>query len=184
MRVSRASAEREPCDGEKQMAILDERTLDFISSSVDQTVRLGVRLGEMLEAGDLICLSGDLGSGKTTMAQGIGRGWGTSRHVSSPSFILIQEYPRMRDGRLLYHIDCYRLESPADVATSGLQDVLEDGGAIMIEWPERIAELLSEDRLWIDLRYVSETRRGLRIQAFGDRPAELLKGFRRSAFGV
>jgi tRNA threonylcarbamoyladenosine biosynthesis protein TsaE len=166
------------------MAILDERTLDFISSSVDQTVRLGVRLGEMLEVGDLICLSGELGSGKTAMAQGIGRGWGASRHVSSPSFILIHEYPRMRDGRLLYHIDCYRLENSADVATSGLQDMLEDGGAIMIEWPERIADLLPEDRLWIDLRYVSETRRGLRIQAFGDRPAELLKEFRRSAFGV
>lgn len=166
------------------MAILDERTLDFISSSVDQTVRLGVRLGEMLEVGDLICLSGELGSGKTAMAQGIGRGWGASRQVSSPSFTLIHEYPRLRDGRLLYHIDCYRLENLADVATSGLQDVLEDGGAIMIEWPERIADLLPEDRLWIDLRYVSETRRGLRIQAFGDRPAELLKEFRRSAFGV
>ena len=112
-----------------QMAILDERTLDFVSSSVAQTVRLGVRLGEMLEVGDLVCLSGELGAGKTAMAQGIGRGWGASRHVSSPSYTLIHEYPRLRDGRLLFHIDCYRLESPADVATSGLQDVLDNGGA-------------------------------------------------------
>jgi tRNA threonylcarbamoyladenosine biosynthesis protein TsaE len=166
------------------MAILDERTLDFISSSVEQTVRLGVRLGELLDVGDLVCLSGELGSGKTAMAQGIGRGWGASRHVSSPSYTLIHEYPRLRDRRLLFHIDCYRLESPADVATSGLQDVLDNGGATMIEWPERIADLLPADRLWIELRFINETRRGLRIQAFGDRPAELLKEFRRSAFGV
>jgi tRNA threonylcarbamoyladenosine biosynthesis protein TsaE len=166
------------------MAILDERTLDFISSSVDQTIRLGVRLGELLEVGDLVCLSGELGSGKTAIAQGIGRGWGSSRRVTSPTFTLINEYKRLHDGCILYHIDCYRLENQADIVTAGLDSVLFDGGAVMIEWPEQIAGILPSDRLWVELRHINETRRGLRIKAFGDRALELLKQFRQSAFGV
>ncbi|HET6445354.1 MAG TPA: tRNA (adenosine(37)-N6)-threonylcarbamoyltransferase complex ATPase subunit type 1 TsaE [candidate division Zixibacteria bacterium] len=166
------------------MAILDERTLDFISSSVEQTVRLGVRLGELLEIGDLICLSGELGTGKTAFAQGIGRGWGASRHVTSPTYTLVKEYQRLHDGRILFHIDCYRLENEADVVTAGIADILDDGGATMIEWPERISTHLPDDRLWIELRHISETRRGLRIKADGDRALDLLKEFRQSAFGV
>ena len=84
------------------MAILDEKTIDFISTNVDQTIRLGVRLGELLEVGDLVCLAGELGTGKTAMAQGIGRGWGAGRRVTSPSFTLVNEYPRLRDDRILY----------------------------------------------------------------------------------
>ena len=166
------------------MAIVDEHTLDFISTSEEQTVRLGVRLGELLQIGDLICLAGELGSGKTAMARGIGRGWGAGLPVTSPSYTLVNEYPRLRDGRLLYHVDCYRLEEEAHVVTAGIEDILDDGGVIMVEWPERIDDLLPEDRLWIELRYISDTRRGLRMNAIGDRPAKLLRQFRQSAFGV
>jgi tRNA threonylcarbamoyladenosine biosynthesis protein TsaE len=166
------------------MTILDERSLDFISTSVEQTIRLGVRLGELLRVGDCLCLSGELGTGKTALAQGIGRGWGAGMRVTSPTFTLVNEYPRLRDGRLLYHIDCYRLESPGEVVTAGVSDILEDRGAIMIEWAERIQDILPESRLWIDLRHVSETRRGLRFQADGERPLDLLNQFRKSAFGL
>ena len=166
------------------MAILDEKTLDFISSSFDQTVRLGVRLGELLTVGGLICLSGDLGTGKTAMARGISRGWGASHRVTSPSYTLVNQYPRLKDGRILFHVDCYRLESPAEVVTAGLEDILDDGGAIMIEWPERIDYMLPEDRLLIELRHISETRRGLRFKATGAGPTALLRKFRQSAFGV
>lgn len=166
------------------MAILDERTLDFISSSVEQTVRLGVRLGELLIVGDVIGLSGELGSGKTAFAQGIGRGWGANRHVTSPTFTLVNEYQRLNDPRKLYHIDCYRLEGEADTITTGIDDILIDGGVIMIEWPERISAILPEERLWIELRHISETRRGIRIKADGDRALELLQQFRQSAFGI
>lgn len=166
------------------MAILDENTLDFISNSVEQTVRLGVRLGELLAAGDVICLSGELGAGKTAIASGIGRGWGAGQQVTSPSFTLIKEYPRLHDGLILYHVDCYRLETAADVVTVGLEEILDGVGATMIEWPERIEQWLPEERLWVAMRYVSETRRGLRITAHGDRPAKLLKQFKQNAFGV
>lgn len=157
------------------MAILDEKSLDFVSSSMEQTVRLGVRLGELLQIGDIVCLSGDLGAGKTVFARGIGRGWGTSLRVTSPTFTLINEYPRARDGRVLYHVDCYRLEPvaatgetiAAEWITTGLEDLLYGEATLMIEWPERIMSHLPVDRLWISLRYVNETRRGLRINASG-----------------
>jgi tRNA threonylcarbamoyladenosine biosynthesis protein TsaE len=166
------------------MAILDENTLDFISSSLEQTVRLGVRLGELMAAGDLICMSGELGAGKTALARGIGRGWGAGRRVTSPTFTLVNEYPRFHDGLILYHVDCYRLETAGDIYTAGLDEILDDGGAVMIEWPERIEPMLPESRLWVAMRTVSETRRGLRITADGERPTALLKQFKQSAFGV
>jgi tRNA threonylcarbamoyladenosine biosynthesis protein TsaE len=86
------------------MPILEGQSLDFLSHSPEQTVRLGVRLGELLQRGDVICLAGDLGSGKTTLAQGIARGWGSLDQVTSPSFILINEY-RRADNQRLFHLD-------------------------------------------------------------------------------
>lgn len=167
------------------MAILDQWTLDFVSSSEAQTERLGVRLGELLVPQDLMCLSGDLGAGKTVLARGVGRGWGSSLRVTSPTFTLINEYPRAHDGRILYHVDCYRLETAADVETTGIADVLNgDDGAVMVEWPERIAHLLPQDALWITLTYLNETRRALRLAAKGERAIQLLEEFKRSAFGV
>jgi tRNA threonylcarbamoyladenosine biosynthesis protein TsaE len=166
------------------MAILNEQTLDFVSSSLEQTVRLGVRLGELLEPGDVICLSGELGAGKTALARGIGRGWGASLRVTSPTFTLVNQYPRLRDGCLLSHLDGFRLENPADVATVGIEELLGGDGAVMIEWPERMAHLLPEDRLWIELAYINDTRRSMRWTAEGRRSAELLKEFRHRAFGV
>lgn len=166
------------------MAILDDRTLDFTSTSVAQTERLGIRLGELLEPRDVICLSGELGAGKTTLARGIGRGWGTALRVTSPTFVLINEYPRPHDGAVLYHIDCYRLERPEDIMTVGLEDILDGDGAVMIEWPEHIVELLPPDRLWITLAYDSVTKRRLRLSAGGARATDLLSDFRKNTFGV
>lgn len=166
------------------MAILDKWTLDFVSSSVEQTVRLGVRLGELLRPSDLICLSGELGMGKTALARGMGRGWGTAVRITSPSFTLVNEYPRARDGRILYHIDCYRLESEADAETVGLEDILDGDGAIMIEWPERIESWLAADRLVVEMSYLSDTRRQMRFIPSGERSRVLLEAFKKSAFGV
>lgn len=166
------------------MAILTDQSLDFISSSEQQTMRLGVRLGELLQRNDTLCLAGNLGAGKTVLARGVGRGWGTAIRVTSPTFTLVNQYPRMHDDRVLYHIDCYRLETEDDVISAGLQDVLLSDGAFMIEWPEKIESYLPADRLWIEMDYVNDTRRKLRFLATGERSTELLKNFRRSAFGV
>jgi tRNA threonylcarbamoyladenosine biosynthesis protein TsaE len=166
------------------MAILDKWTFDFVSSSLEQTVRLGIRLGELLQPRDLLCLSGELGAGKTVLARGIGRGWGAAVRVTSPTFTLINQYPRLTDGRILYHVDCYRLETMADAITTGLEDVLEGNGALMIEWPERIEALLPDDRFTITMTYENETRRALRFQAKGERSIRLFEAFKHSAFGV
>lgn len=166
------------------MAILDRWTLDFVSTSVEQTERLGVRLGELLQQNDVLCLSGELGTGKTSLARGVGRGWGAALRATSPTFTLVNEYPRVRDGRILYHVDCYRLESEGDIFTVGLEDIFDAPGAIMIEWPERIDPLLPADRLWVDMKHRSETRRALRFTASGDRSAEWLEDFKQSAFGL
>ncbi len=166
------------------MPILDERTLDFVSNSATQTERLGVRLGELLQRGDLICLAGELGSGKTCLARGISRGWGAARSATSPTFTLINEYPRAVDGLPLFHVDCYRINGAGEALSIGLEDVLDRPGVVMIEWPERIKEILPPDRLWVALRWASATKRGLCIEAVGDRFVALLADFRRSAFGV
>lgn len=166
------------------MAILDERTVDFISNSVEQTLRLGVRLGELLLPRDCLCLSGELGAGKTVLARGAGRGWGSTVRVTSPTFTLINEYPRLPDGRILYHVDGYRLESEGDIFTSGLEDVVESDGALMIEWPERVVSVLPADCLWITLSYVNDMRRSLRFVATEERSMALLREFRQRAFGV
>lgn len=166
------------------MAILDKWTVDFISNTVEQTVRLGVRLGELLEPNDVLCLAGELGAGKTALARGVGRGWGTSLRITSPTFTLVNEYPRLKDGRILYHLDCYRLETAVDIYTVGIDDILDGDGAVMIEWPERIETILPKDRLWIQLEYISNTRRSLRLTAAGDRSAQLLDDFKHSAFGI
>lgn len=166
------------------MAILDPWTLDFVSSSEEQTLRLGVRLGELLQPGDLLCLSGELGAGKTALARGVGRGWGATLRVTSPTFVVVNEYPRLHDGRVLYHLDCYRLEGPGDVFTAGLEDLLAEPNTVMVEWPERIEKWLRPDRLWVSLTYASETRRKMQMKAQGDRAQKLLEDFKKSAFGV
>jgi tRNA threonylcarbamoyladenosine biosynthesis protein TsaE len=145
---------------------------------------LGVRLGVLLVRGFLFCLAGVWGRGKTALALGFGGGWGTTYRITSPTYTLVNEYPRLHDGRILYHIDCYRLESEVDAITAGLEDIVDVGRTLMIEWPERIEYLLPPERLLIELRHVDDTRRGLRIRAEGERPEQLFKRFKQNAFGV
>jgi len=166
------------------MPILDPNTLDFISSSTDQTVRLGLRLGELLQPGDMVCLYGDLGAGKTALSRGVGRGWGTALRVTSPTFTIINEYPRPKDKAVLYHLDCYRLETDMDVETVGLEDIFYGQGAVIIEWPENIESWLSADRLAIQIKYLNDTRRTMQFKATGHRSEQLLDDFKRNAFGV
>jgi len=166
------------------MPILDDRTLDFVSNSAAQTERLGVRLGELLQLGDLLCLEGDLGAGKTCLSRGISRGWGAIRSATSPTFTLVNEYARAVDNLPLFHLDCYRLQGPEDAVAIGLDDILDRSGVVMIEWPERIAAVLPPERLWITLRWASTTKRGLCFSAVGERAKKLLADFRHSAFGV
>ena len=164
------------------MPILDERSLDVFSHSPEQTQRLGVRLGELLKPGDLICLSGELGAGKTCFAAGVGRGWGALETVTSPTFVLVNEYHRA-DGRILHHVDGYRLSGAPEAATFGFSDLLWAADVVLVEWPERLLTLLPAERLWLEFTYIDETKRNLRLIGVGERYMALLADFRRAAFG-
>lgn len=164
------------------MPILDGQSLEFLSHSPEQTRRLGVRLGELLKTGDAVCLAGDLGSGKTTLAQGIARGWGALDPVTSPTFVIVNQY-RRADGTALHHIDAFRLSSSGEAEAAGLRELFEAQGPVVIEWPERIESVLPAERLSITLSWVEEFRRNLHMEAFGPRYESLLRSFREAAIG-
>ncbi len=163
------------------MPILDEHTLDFFTRSPEQTRRIGMRLGARLKAGDVICLQGELGSGKTTFARGIAQGWGSLDEVSSPTFILVNVYRRADDAKL-FHLDAYRLDSIPEAEELDLEAMLEEG-ALIVEWPERLGNLLPEARLHARLDHIAEEHRQMRIHAQGKRYDELLEAVRQS-FGA
>jgi len=162
------------------MPILDSHTMDFFSHSPEQTRRMGMRLGGALQAGDIICLQGDLGAGKTTFVQGIAHGWGSVDEVSSPTFILVNVY-RRADQCQLFHMDAYRLDSTPEAEELDLDSMLADG-ALIVEWPERMAGLIPSERLWIKLEHVDEEEREMKFKASGKRYDELL-GVIRHALG-
>lgn len=155
--------------------------MDFFSRSPEQTRRVGMKLGALLQKGDLLCLSGDLGAGKTTFIQGIARGWGSLDNVTSPTFVLVNVY-RRSDGQNLYHMDAYRIQDALEAEDLDMENMLENG-ALIIEWAERIQGALPPECMWIKMRYVADEQRGLVVNAKGERSDQLLAQFRRRVFG-
>ncbi|GAB4400220.1 MAG: hypothetical protein OHK0031_19060 [Anaerolineales bacterium] len=133
----------------------------FVSHSPAETREFGRSLGARLRPGSLLCLQGDLGAGKTTLTQGIAEGWGSRDPVSSPTFVMVNLY-RAADGRPLYHMDAYRLENLAEAAELDLDGMLAEG-ALIVEWPERIAALLPASRLWLSLEHLGPTERQITL---------------------
>ena len=166
------------------MSILAPDEFEFVSGSPAQTARIGERLGQLIQPGDVICLQGALGAGKTCLAQGVGRGWGVSGDVTSPTFTLIHELDRPQDSATLYHVDLYRIESPAQATHLGLSDMLDGRAACLIEWPERAHHLLPDTYLRIQFISLDDTRRRLTFGASGDRPLRLLRQLRQAIFGA
>ena len=163
------------------MPILDSNTLEFISRGPDQTRRVGARLGVVLRPGLVVCLSGDLGAGKTTLVQGIAQGWGSLDSVTSPTFVLVNLY-RRPDNTKLYHLDAYRLASSVEAEDLDLDLMLEDG-ALVVEWPERIKNALPEDHLWVDMCWVADQKRSLTLFPRGKEHEGIIDHLRQRAFG-
>lgn len=159
--------------------------LDFISHSIAQTTRIGQRLGEQLQPGDLILLSGDLGAGKTQLVKGIVQGLGSTDLVTSPSFVLVNEYtPDPRWSRMrIYHADLYRLEDPAEILHIGLDELWSQQDICLIEWAEHAGDYLPSTYLSIAMRHLDETKRILRLTPNGHRYEQLLDAFKATAFG-
>lgn len=164
------------------MPILDALAFEVFSRSPEQTRRLGMRLGGLLQPGDLVCLQGELGAGKTTLVQGMVSGWGALDAASSPTFVLVNAYRRAGEG-FFYHLDAYRIESLAEAEELDLEALLA-GGPLVIEWPEQIVPLLPAERLWVYLEYESEEHRLLRFTGTGGRYEHLQKALRQAVYGA
>ena len=138
--------------------------MKYLSNSVIETVNIGKRLGNILSGGDVVALSGILGSGKTWFTKGIGLGFGVDPDevIVSPSFSLVNEY----EGRcLMYHVDLYRLNSLIDIMTIGLDDYFHDQSIVVIEWAERCPEMLPSGYINVRIDILGENERSIEINS-------------------
>jgi tRNA threonylcarbamoyladenosine biosynthesis protein TsaE len=164
------------------MPILSDRNFEFFSHSPDQTRRLGIHLGGLLKTGDVVCLEGALGSGKTTLVQGIARGWGALDPVSSPTYVIVNEY-RRPDAKRLFHMDAYRLQTAIDAEFLDFDRMMAQG-PIVIEWPERIRTVLSEHYLWINLEYNGMEHRAMLLTPKGKRYTNMVEKLQQKLYGA
>jgi tRNA threonylcarbamoyladenosine biosynthesis protein TsaE len=162
------------------MPILDANAFEFFSRSADQTRRVGMRLGALLQRGDVICLEGDLGAGKTTLVQGMATGWGSTDAVSSPTFVLVNIYRRPDEDRFA-HLDAYRLADGAEAIDLDLEHLL-DGGPLVVEWADKILPSLPKEHLLIQMNWVEIEQRSMQVKANGGRAEQLLEKLRENIF--
>ncbi|HET6527217.1 MAG TPA: tRNA (adenosine(37)-N6)-threonylcarbamoyltransferase complex ATPase subunit type 1 TsaE [Balneolaceae bacterium] len=122
---------------------------EFTTHSPEETLLLGEGFAKALEPGDVVCLKGDLGAGKTHFVKGMARAFGIDpAAVTSPTFTLIHEYSGTKN---LYHFDCYRMESPREALEIGVEEYFYGDGVCVIEWPERIHALIPPEAIWISI---------------------------------
>ena len=142
------------------------------TKSPEATQALGAEIAKRLKPGTVVALFGDLGSGKTCLAQGICKGIGVKDRVTSPTFIMINEYSGHLEGSEIpiYHFDLYRLRDPIELYELGYEEYFYDDGICLIEWAERAEELLPEDALRVYLRYISDNERAVVVLNGTDRP--------------
>lgn len=119
--------------------------------SVEDTWRIAAQFAGVLQSGDVVCLEGDLGAGKTTFTQGLAAALKVRGRVVSPTFCIVQEHPG--ESVLLVHMDLYRLSGPADVEALGWEDYLARGAIVVVEWPERAGELVPGNAWHLDFRH-------------------------------
>jgi tRNA threonylcarbamoyladenosine biosynthesis protein TsaE len=142
------------------------------SPDPDSTRALGASLAPIAEPGDVICLWGELGAGKTQLAKGFGAGLGITTTVTSPTFILMSEYA----GRLpLFHVDLYRLEGAEDAIGGGLLDDRQSTGVTLIEWPDRLGAALPAERLDVRIDGTGDEPRTIVLAAHGAQHARYLE---------
>jgi len=133
----------------------------FESSSVDETIAYGKEFAKTLKPGDIVCLDGDLGAGKTHFVRGVALHFGIKvEKVSSPTFTLINEY----EGTIpVFHFDCYRIENEQEALEIGIEEYLYGEGVSIIEWPSKIKNLIPEDSVRIEIKHSGESKRSIYI---------------------
>jgi tRNA threonylcarbamoyladenosine biosynthesis protein TsaE len=148
--------------------------IEIISVSADQTWEIAHFIGGKLRKGDVLALSGELGSGKTCFTGGLARGLGVDEkyQITSPTFTLINEYPARFNK--LYHFDVYRLNSYSEFEDLGYEEYFCSDGIIVIEWAEKIVQILPADTFFINFKYIDENRRKIIIKGSKSRLKELI----------
>jgi len=143
--------------------------MEFIVESVNKTMNIGKKIGSLACAGDIICLTGDLGSGKTHFTKGIAEGLGISDNITSPTFTIVNEY----EGRIkLYHFDVYRVNDPDEISAIGFDEYIFGEGICVIEWSNYIRDLIPEEYISINIMKIPEEDTNFRkiiIEYKGDR---------------
>ncbi|MDF2840796.1 MAG: putative hydrolase [Clostridia bacterium] len=147
--------------------------LRIISKSAEQTYKLGESLGKILQQGDIICLTGDLGAGKTAFTKGIGAGLDIKEFITSPTYTIINEY----NGSIpLFHFDVYRLEGVEEMYELGYEEYFFGDGAVVVEWADIVKDIIPQERLWITiLRSKEEDSREIIFDASGERYQKIIE---------
>jgi tRNA threonylcarbamoyladenosine biosynthesis protein TsaE len=140
-----------------------KKSISTVTGSEQETFVFACRIGEKLKEGDILALSGELGSGKTCFTGGLARGLGVSENyqITSPTFTLINEYPAKYR---LYHFDVYRLNDYSDIEDLGYEEYFSGKGVVVIEWAEKIAPIIPETAIFINFEYVDDNKRKITIQ--------------------
>jgi tRNA threonylcarbamoyladenosine biosynthesis protein TsaE len=148
--------------------------LRFITESAEETSNIGEQLGRLLIKGNIICLSGDLGAGKTAFTKGIAKGLGVEDYVTSPTYTIINEY----QGRLpLYHFDVYRLNDVEEMYELGYEEYFFGDGIVVLEWADIVRDIIPGDRLWITiLNTKGDNSREIIMEPTGEVYDDIVKG--------
>jgi tRNA threonylcarbamoyladenosine biosynthesis protein TsaE len=141
---------------------VDAPILEFETHSPEETIAVGLQLAQKLKPGDIVCLSGDLGAGKTHFTKGIAQSFGIPHdEVSSPTYSIIQVYGK--NQLRVYHIDAYRLTSEQEALDIGLDEILSGKDIFVVEWPERIKDLIGSEYWSVKMKHIGNTLRHIQI---------------------
>ena len=147
--------------------------MEILLKGLEKTEEFGIKLGKLLNPGDIVCLNGDLGAGKTTLTKSIGLGLGVDDYITSPTFALINEY----EGRVpVYHFDVYRLENVEELYDLGFDEYFYGRGVSIIEWAYKIEKLIPKERIVLDIKKgIDIDERRINITVYGNRYKDILK---------
>ncbi len=160
---------------------MPDRALSLRTRTVEETRDVGAALAAVLEPGDVVALSGDLGAGKTSLVQGVARGLGSTDHVGSPTFTLVREY----EGRLrILHMDVYRLDRVQDVFDLGFDEIVDPDAVLLIEWGDAIEGVLPEEHLVVGLTMPEQPRGAVEEEEDGEGGEGATREIEVTALGV
>lgn len=156
---------------------MTNKKFELRTNSEGETRKLGEIIGRNLESGDIVALIGDLGAGKTCMTKGLAKSLGVSDQyeITSPTFTIINEYPGIMT---FWHVDAYRLESSREMIDAGFEDFFCSSGVVVIEWAEKILDILPPNTLFVTFEYVDDTTRVVRISGRDSIINRIMEGYK------